>query len=86
MTQQVDNSIVITFLKKQQIVKGWIEEVLDVKLGEDLIAALKNGIVLCYLMVDIEPRAIPTIQVWFCEIFIFSTPLMLHLHAGINYS
>jgi hypothetical protein len=60
---QVDDTAVSTFLKKQQIVKSWIEEVLQVKLGDELLAALKNGIVLCYLMVEIEPRAIPSIQV-----------------------
>lgn len=63
MSQQVDNNDVSTFLKKYIVVKSWIEEVLDVKLGDDLIASLKNGIVLCYLMVEIEPRAIPSIQV-----------------------
>ena len=64
MSQQVDNNTVTTFLKKQIVVKSWIEEVLNVKLGDDLIAALKNGIVLCYLMMEIEPLAIPSIQVW----------------------
>ena len=60
---QVDNNTVIEFLKKKTVVKNWIEEVLKVKLGDDLIAALKNGIVLCYLMAEIEPLSIPKIQV-----------------------
>jgi hypothetical protein len=63
MGNQVDNNAVANFLKKQLVVKSWIEEILQVKLGDELIAALKNGIVLCYLMVEIEPSAIPSIQV-----------------------
>ena len=69
---QVDNTTVITYLKKQIVVRKWIEDVLKVKLGDDLISALRNGIVLCYLMVEIEPRSIPTIQVFIYLIFYLS--------------
>ena len=58
-----DDQAVVEFLKRQQLAKNWIEEVLKVKLGDDFLSALKNGIVLCYLMSEIDPGAIPTIQV-----------------------
>lgn len=61
---QVDDQTVIEFLKRQQVAKAWIEESLKVKLGDDFLAALKNGIVLCYLMSEIDPQAIPYVQVF----------------------
>ncbi len=67
---QVDDSKVVEFLKRQILVKNWIEEVLKVRLNDDLISSLKNGIVVCYLMIEIEHGSIPAIQV--CYIIHFS--------------
>eukprot|EP01103_Thecamoeba_quadrilineata_P007479 TRINITY_DN17353_c0_g1_i1.p1 TRINITY_DN17353_c0_g1~~TRINITY_DN17353_c0_g1_i1.p1 ORF type:complete len:823 (+),score=196.91 TRINITY_DN17353_c0_g1_i1:5-2473(+) len=51
---------VIEFLKTRRNVKAWIEEVLKVVLkGEDLHEALKTGIVLCYLMNEIDDSMMP---------------------------
>lgn len=66
---RIGDSEVREFLKKQTLVKYWIEEVLKVRLGEDLLQSLKNGIVLCYLMAEIEPLSIPKIQV--CHLLAF---------------
>eukprot|EP01105_Mastigella_eilhardi_P006499 TRINITY_DN18058_c0_g1_i1.p1 TRINITY_DN18058_c0_g1~~TRINITY_DN18058_c0_g1_i1.p1 ORF type:complete len:762 (-),score=221.75 TRINITY_DN18058_c0_g1_i1:78-2282(-) len=50
------------YLAKEKAVRAWIQAVLSVNLGEDLYAALKNGIVLCYLMQTLEPSTIPYVH------------------------
>lgn len=64
------------FLKKQTLVKYWIEEVLKVRLGDDLIQSLKNGIVLCYLISEIDPFSVPKIQVYLF-LFLFKFPYFI---------
>lgn len=61
---KVSNERVYQFKRTQYAVKNWIEEVLDIKgkLEEDLILSLKSGVILCYLMLEIEERSIPRIQ------------------------
>lgn len=80
MNQTMDDQKVIEFLKKQVLAKLWIEEVLQVKLGDDLGAALKNGIVLCYLISEIEPGSIPNIQVCLFAFFL----VLLFFHRRIR--
>ncbi len=52
------------FIRTQYATKLWIEEVLNIqgKLEENLHNSLKSGVILCYLMVEIEERSIPRIQ------------------------
>jgi hypothetical protein len=52
------------FIRTQRSVKQWIEEVLNIKdkLDEDLFKSLQSGVILCYLMLEIEERSIPRIQ------------------------
>lgn len=59
----VTDETVASFLLLQQAVRNWIEESLEVPLDkEDLLEALRNGVVLCYLMQEIDPPSIPKIQ------------------------
>ena len=55
---------VCEFIRTQRAVKIWIETVLNIngKLDEDLHKSLKSGVILCYLMLEIEERSIPRIQ------------------------
>jgi len=53
---------IFEFLNIQKAVRLWVDETLDIKIDEDLLKALNNGIVLCYLMKAIDPNSIPTIQ------------------------
>jgi hypothetical protein len=55
---------VCEFVRTQRAVKIWIEAVLNIngKLDEDLHKSLRSGVILCYLMLEIEERSIPRIQ------------------------
>lgn len=59
-----DDQQVCEFIRTQRSVKLWIEDVLGIqgKLDEDLHNSLKSGVILCYLMLEIEERSIPRIQ------------------------
>mmetsp|Transcript_4307 Transcript_4307/g.15157 ORF Transcript_4307/g.15157 Transcript_4307/m.15157 type:complete len:783 (+) Transcript_4307:172-2520(+) len=51
------------FLEQRAAVRRWIEQTLQVRLqDDDLVEALKNGIVLCYIMLEVVPQSIPRIQ------------------------
>jgi hypothetical protein len=58
----VPDERVYEFINLQKAVKQWIEEVLSIKLQDDLHPQLKRGVILCYLMKQIEENAIPRIQ------------------------
>eukprot|EP01088_Endostelium_zonatum_P019435 TRINITY_DN6708_c0_g1_i1.p1 TRINITY_DN6708_c0_g1~~TRINITY_DN6708_c0_g1_i1.p1 ORF type:complete len:703 (-),score=192.48 TRINITY_DN6708_c0_g1_i1:79-2187(-) len=60
---KVPDESVLEFQYKQHSVKLWIEKILHIKLeNEDLYSSLRNGVVLCYLMKELDPRLIPRIQ------------------------
>lgn len=50
------------YLCRELSIKAWIEEVLSIKIGDNLAKALQNGIVLCYLSSEIHPGSIPAIH------------------------
>eukprot|EP01130_Rhizamoeba_saxonica_P006137 TRINITY_DN2436_c0_g1_i5.p1 TRINITY_DN2436_c0_g1~~TRINITY_DN2436_c0_g1_i5.p1 ORF type:complete len:713 (-),score=172.49 TRINITY_DN2436_c0_g1_i5:1884-4022(-) len=58
----VTNDVIADFLNVQHSVKTWIESVMDVSLNQDLHSDIKNGVILCYLMEEINARAIPKIH------------------------
>eukprot|EP01130_Rhizamoeba_saxonica_P016478 TRINITY_DN7626_c0_g1_i1.p1 TRINITY_DN7626_c0_g1~~TRINITY_DN7626_c0_g1_i1.p1 ORF type:complete len:708 (-),score=155.76 TRINITY_DN7626_c0_g1_i1:72-2132(-) len=58
----VTDDRVYQYLCIKDSVKDWIQNVLSVSLGDDLHAEFKNGVVLCYLMQELDPRSIPHIQ------------------------
>jgi len=50
------------FIRTLRSVRSWVEETLDITLNDDLFISLKSGVILCYLMQQIEPGSIPRIQ------------------------
>jgi len=54
------------YLAIQQQVKTWLEDSLGIVLAHDFVSAerssLRNGIVLCFLLREIDPSSIPTIH------------------------
>jgi len=50
------------YLRTEIVVKEWIEQVLQIKLKDNLYESLQNGIVLCYLANAIEDNIVPTIR------------------------
>lgn len=62
----VSDQRVLEFLRTEAKVRRWIEDVAKVSLvGEDLLYALKDGVVLCQLMLEVDPNSIPRVQVLF---------------------
>eukprot|EP01103_Thecamoeba_quadrilineata_P016666 TRINITY_DN5625_c0_g1_i2.p1 TRINITY_DN5625_c0_g1~~TRINITY_DN5625_c0_g1_i2.p1 ORF type:complete len:802 (-),score=233.69 TRINITY_DN5625_c0_g1_i2:57-2462(-) len=65
-----DNERLTHYLKTTVVVKHWIEEVLVIKLSSDLLDSFRNGVVLCYLMNEIQNRiVIPRIQEKTTQVF-----------------
>lgn len=53
----------ITFevLKKQEELRDWINEILEISLDEDLLPQLQDGVILCQLMNKISPGKLSSI-------------------------
>jgi hypothetical protein len=51
-----------TFLNLENSVRTWIESTLNIPLRGDFMEAIKNGIVLCYLMRELDEHSIPRVQ------------------------
>eukprot|EP01112_Ceratiomyxa_fruticulosa_P020320 TRINITY_DN688_c0_g1_i1.p1 TRINITY_DN688_c0_g1~~TRINITY_DN688_c0_g1_i1.p1 ORF type:complete len:868 (+),score=238.12 TRINITY_DN688_c0_g1_i1:281-2884(+) len=81
----VNDAKVVDFLRAEHAVKSWIEQSLKIKLGEDLPSALKNGIILCYLMEEIEPQSIPRIQEKTDQVFKLKENISFFLGALSDY-
>ncbi len=64
ISNEIPAQVVCEFIRKQRAVKIWIEAVLNIngKLDQDLQKSLQSGVILCYLMLEIEERSIPRIQ------------------------
>jgi len=62
MAQKVTDERLVLFQRTQRAVRDWIEMVLNIRVSDDLQEALRNGVILCYLMQEIEERSIPRIQ------------------------
>ena len=71
MADEISQQRIEQFVTLAHEVKRWIEQVLNVRLGTSVVAAnvlpdlhtpLKDGIVLCHLMLRISERSIPRIQ------------------------
>eukprot|EP00727_Mastigamoeba_balamuthi_P012399 m51a1_g7782 hypothetical protein (1253) ;mRNA; f:227088-233128 len=54
--------IVDEHLATLRAVRLWIEEVLSIRLGEDLLGALRTGVVLCYLAREVDGACIPQVH------------------------
>jgi len=84
-SDRVTDDRVYQYLCTQKAVQNWIQKVLDVKLADDLHQALKNGIVLCYLMREIDERSIPMIQENTSHFFKLKENILYFLDAVVYY-
>jgi hypothetical protein len=62
MAHKISDERLTLHLRTEKAVKEWIEKVLSIRLDDDLQKALSTGVILCYLMTEIEERSIPRIQ------------------------
>jgi len=60
--KRISDDRVLEFARARAGIKAWLEEVLSVKLSPNLHYDLKNGVVLCFLMNELDPALVPLVE------------------------
>eukprot|EP01102_Stenamoeba_stenopodia_P017514 TRINITY_DN6291_c0_g1_i3.p1 TRINITY_DN6291_c0_g1~~TRINITY_DN6291_c0_g1_i3.p1 ORF type:complete len:784 (+),score=250.28 TRINITY_DN6291_c0_g1_i3:93-2444(+) len=81
----VTDEKIAEFLATRQAIRDWIEEALEVPLDkQNLGECLRSGVILCYLMLEIDPSSIPKIQENTTQMFKMKENIDFFLDAALE--
>ena len=72
------------YLRKEQEVKTWLEELLSIELPVLFLPALRDGVLLCFAMLAVYPRSIPKVHIPPDNEYVSASPVLETIHQSMQ--